>query len=205
MIHNQVDQNTDEWLYLRIGKATASQFHTIMAHFGKGFGDPALDYALNIALERVTGKRSQATFKGNADTIRGHMQEPMAVAAYENETFCTVHKGGFFDCGTYGCSPDGLVFDNGAIEIRSCLPHVHYQNIHRGGVIPAKKWQIVGYFLCTGVAWVDCISFCLDFPPEKQLFIHRAERKDYETEIENLRGRLADFEVEVVNKVSELS
>lgn len=186
-------------------KATASQFHTIMAHFGKGFGDPALDYALNIALERVTGKRSQQSFKGNANTVRGHEQEPMAVVAYENETFSTVRKGGFFDFVTYGCSPDGLVDNNGAIEIKSCLPHVHYQNMRRGGVIPSKKWQIVGYFLCTGVDWVDCISFCPDFPLMKQLFVHRAERRDYETEIDNLRAKLADFEDEVVRHVMELS
>ena len=205
MIHRLIDQNTDEWLDIRRGKATASQFHTIMAHFGKGLGDPALDYALNIALERVTGERSLPSFKGNTDTIRGHEQEPMAVEAYENETFSTVRKGGFFDCGSYGCSPDGLVDGNGAIEIRSCQPHVHYQNMRRGGIIPAKKWQIMGYFLCCGVDWVDCISFSPQFPEGKQLFMHRADKKDYLKEVANLSERLKEFEAEVEKIRKELT
>ena len=54
MIHF-IEQNTDEWLQLRIGKITASNFGTVMANYGKAFGNPAKDYAMRIAIESQSG------------------------------------------------------------------------------------------------------------------------------------------------------
>ena len=61
-----VPQNTDEWLQLRLGKATASQFGTFMANEGKAFGDPAKRYALQLALEISTGKKADFSFSTSA-------------------------------------------------------------------------------------------------------------------------------------------
>ena len=101
MQFHDVPQNSPEWEALRLGKATASRFACFMANDGKAFGDPAKRYALQIALERVTGRKAEYSFKSD-DTDRGHEQEPVARMLYEAEHFVDVANGGFFDCGDYG-------------------------------------------------------------------------------------------------------
>lgn len=187
-----VQQNTDEWQALRLGKATNSNAGTWMANDGGPFGEPAKKLALAIALEQITGRKSVQGFS-NEHTERGHEQEPIAKMLYAEETFCTVDNGGFFDWGTYGNSPDGLVGRDGVVEIKSVIAPVHFDNIRRGSFDPAYRWQLIGHLDCTSRAWVDFISFCADFPDGNQLYIHRLERADYLPQIEALRKRRAEF------------
>src|SRR5258706_2928715 len=108
MIYHDVEQNSEAWSALRLGKATGSNAACVMANDGKAFGDPAKEYALKIALEMKTGKAAEFSFS-NYHMIRGQEQEPIARMRYEEENFLTIGNGGFFDCGRYGGSPDGLV------------------------------------------------------------------------------------------------
>lgn len=189
---HDVEQNSDDWFALRLGKATASHFGTIMANEGKAFGDPAKRYALQLALEIVTGKRAEFSFS-NDHMERGHEQEPIARQLYEDENFVDVTNGGFFDHGDYGDSPDGLVGDDGVVEIKSVIASTHYATIQRGAADPAYKWQLVGHLDCTGRAWCDFVSYCSDFPEPQQLVVCRLVRGDYEDEIERLRARRREF------------
>lgn len=189
---HDVEQNSDDWYALRLGKVTASHFGTIMANEGKAFGDPAKRYALQLALELATGKRAEFSFS-NEHMERGHEQEPVARALYEDENFVTVDNGGFFDHGEYGDSPDGLVGDEGVTEIKSVIAPTHYATIQRGAVDPAYKWQLVGHLDCTGRNWCDFISYCSDFPDHSQLIVYRLYRADYVDEIDRLRTRRAEF------------
>lgn len=192
MIFHDVEQNTDAWHELRLGKATASNFATIMANDGKDFGEPAKRYALQLALERLTGQRSAFSFS-NEHTERGHEQEPLARMAYEEAEFTQVANGGFFCHGEYGDSPDGLVSDDGVIEIKCVIAPVHYATCQRGSFDPAYRWQLLGHLDCTGREWVDFISFCPDFPEPMQLFTHRLRRCDYQQEMARLTERRAQF------------
>lgn len=187
-----VQQNTDEWQALRLGKATASNFACFMANYGKAFGEPAKRYALQIALERLTGKKAEHGFS-NDHMERGHEQEPVARMLYAEETFCEVTNGGFFDCGQFGDSPDGLVGDDGVVEIKSVIASTHYETVLRGSFDPAYKWQLVGHLDCTGRDWVDFISYCSDFPLGAQLSIHRLNRADCADELAMLSERRAEF------------
>lgn len=189
---HDIEQNSEAWLQIRLGKATASNFGCFMANFGKAFGEPAKRYALQIALERITGNKASASFS-NEHTERGQEQEPVARMLYEAETFCKVTNGGFFCCDTYGDSPDGLVGDDGVIEIKSVIAPTHYDTILRDKFDPSYKWQIVGHLECTGREWVDFISYCADFPADSQLFVDRVHRRDVAEDIENLRSRRALF------------
>ena len=72
-----VEQNTDEWMEMRTGKMTASQFSCFMANYGKAFGDPAKRYALQIALEIINNAKDEVGFS-NAHMERGHEEEPIA-------------------------------------------------------------------------------------------------------------------------------
>ena len=199
MRFHDVQQNTPEWEALRIGKATASKFSCIMANAPKAFGDPAKRYALQIALERLTGSKAGYSFS-NEHMERGHEQEPVARMMYEDQFFTDVLNGGFFDCGEYGDSPDGLIGDEGIIEIKSVIAPVHYATIRRGSFDPSYRWQLIGHLDCTGRAWVDFASYCGDFPEGKQLVVHKLTREECADEIRHLHERRAQF-LETVEQV----
>lgn len=200
MIFHDVDQNTDEWLDMRVGKITGSAIGKIMANEGKAFGPPANDYAIEIALERITGK-SQGSNYSNAHMERGHEEEPLARAAYEDEYFCDVSNGGFFDCGDQGCSPDGLVYDDGEVEIKSRIAKVHYKNVKRNDIDPGDKWQLYFNLQKTERNWIDSISYCHTYPIGKKLFVCRLYAKDCIEFFERMDIRLAKFE-ELISEVT---
>ena len=111
MIWHDVDQNSDEWMALRVGRVGGSSIGKIMANYGKAFGQPAQDLAVRIALEQTTGVKSVGGFS-NSHTERGHEQEPVARMLYEEWTFSDVALGGYCAIGDdIGVSPDGLVGD----------------------------------------------------------------------------------------------
>lgn len=192
MIFHDVPQNSEAWEALRLGKATASNFAKIMANDGKAFGDPAKRYALQIALERHTGRKAEHSFK-NDEMERGHEQEPVARMLYEETQFSTIENGGFFDWGSYGDSPDGLVNDDGVVEIKSVIAPTHYATIQRGTFDPAYGWQLVGHLECTERKWVDFASYCSDFPDSRQLVVYRLHRDECEEKILRLKERRAEF------------
>lgn len=193
MIWHDVEQNTSEWQELRIGKVTASRFGCFMTQKDTSFGEPAKRYALQIALETITGKKSQQHSFTNEHMRRGHEQEPIARMLYEQKKEVLVTGGGFFDWGDYGDSPDGLVGNDGTIEIKSVIAPVHYETLKRKNFDPTYKWQLIGHLDCTEREWVDFVSYCADFPENKQLIIYRLERKNYQEEINQLRKRRKDF------------
>jgi len=188
-----IEQNTDEWLDLRIAKLTGSGVKIIMANLGKAFGEPAKKLAVSIAREQITGKRSLATSYSNAHMERGHEQEPIARGLYEDENFVDVTNGGFFDCDYLGCSPDGLVNNNGLIEVKSVIDHVQYATIKRGGIDPVYKWQVYFNLMTTEREWIDYVSYCADFPEKTQLYTHRVYRGDCQDYFSDIEGRITEF------------
>lgn len=196
-----VKQNSEEWERLRLGKATASNFSKIMAKEGYAFGDPAKDYALKLALERITGQKAEYSFT-NKHMERGHGQEPVARMLYEDENFVEVTNGGFFCWQTYGDSPDGLVDNDGVVEIKSVVAETHYATLRRGSFDPAYRWQLVGHLDCTGRQYVDFVSYCSDFPPGRQLLVYRLTRDECANELARLNERRAAF-LALVNETQE--
>lgn len=188
MIFHDVQQNSDAWMALRLGKATCSNFACFMANDGKAFGDPAKRYALQLALELETGRKAEFSFS-NEHMERGHEQEPVARMLYEDENFIEVTNGGFFDHGLYGDSPDGLVGSDGGVEIKSVIASTHYATLTRGSFDPAYRWQMIGHLECTGRDWFDFVSYCADFPEAKQLITYRLTRAECAEEIQKLKAR----------------
>ena len=189
---HDVEQNGPDWDALRLGKATASGYAKFMANYGAKFGDPALRYALQIALERVTGRKAEHSFR-TEDMERGHEQEPIARMLYEEQTFSDVTNGGFFDWGDWGDSPDGLIDGDGVLEIKCVIAPVHHANIRRGKPDPAYKWQVVGHLDGTGREWVDFASYCSDYPEHQQLVVFRTYRGEVEAELAQLAERRQQF------------
>lgn len=192
MIFHDVEQNSEEWEALKLGKPSSSGYATFMANYGQAFGDPALRYALRIALERVTGRKAEHSFR-NEDMDRGHEQEPLARLLYEEQNFVDVSNGGFFDWGDWGDSPDGLIGTDGVLEIKCVIAATHEANIRRGKPDPAYKWQIVGHLDGTGRDWVDFASYCSDYPEWNQLVVFRTYRNEVAKELAELAERRAQF------------
>jgi hypothetical protein len=168
-----VQQNTDEWFNLRLGLVTSSNFGKIMANYGKAFGNPAVEYAQKVALERVTGKKDDTGSYSNGYMDRGHELEPLAIEQYEIENFVEVTNGGFNVDGDYGDSPDGNVGEDGCVEVKSVIPNTQWKRIKKGGIDPGYKWQVQGHLFIGSKKWCDFISYCPEMPEKYQLHVVR--------------------------------
>lgn len=193
MWHN-IEQNTDSWLDLRAGKVTGSSIGKVMANYGKAFGEPAKKLAINIAVERITKKRVEGEGFSNGHMDRGHHEEPIARMEYEDKYFTTVTNGGFYDNGKTGCSPDGLVGDDGVVEIKSVIPTVHYPTVKRGSFDPKYKWQFAFNLNESNREWIDFISYCSAYPKGNRLYVYRIEKPFFEKELRMMETRLYEFE-----------
>ena len=190
-----VQQNTDEWFNLRLGRITSSNFAKIMANEGKAFGEPAKEYAEKIALEFVTNKRDETANFSNSYMDRGHELEPVAIELYEIETFNEVTNGGFNYLGNIGDSPDGNVGEGGCIEVKSVIPKTQWKRLKKGGIDLAYKYQIQGHIWLGQKVWCDFVSYCPEMPQGKQLYIFRVDRD--EEMIERMKSRIELFKKEV--------
>ena len=116
------DQGTPEWFAARLGLATGSKFSDVLAG-GKGLTRKA--YAVQLALEIVTGKQAE-TFTNQA-MQDGTEREPIARALYEAHTGNFVDEVGFcrHDSIECGVSPDGLIDEDGGLEIKCPKASTH--------------------------------------------------------------------------------
>ena len=192
MIFHDVEQNGDEWYYLRGGKVTSSALCSAMANYGKAFGKPAHKYAVSIAVEQITGKAISSDYS-NDHMQRGHDEEPLARMLYEEEYFCEVTNGGFFELDDVGCSPDGLVGEDGVIEIKSAIPSIHYERIKKQSYDSTYKWQLAGNLKLTGRDWIDFISYCSAFPEGHKLYTYRCYKEEFKEEFLMIDKRLEEF------------
>ena len=202
-----VQQNTDEWFALRVGRFGGSTVGKIMANFGKAFGDPAHKEAVRIALEKIKGVQSLNNYQ-NEHMERGHEQEPIARQLYEDKKFCDVTNGGYFIVDdNVGVSPDGLVGYDGIIEIKSVINTVHFDTVKRNAYDPKYKWQLCFNLKCSCREWIDYVEFCADFPEDKKLFIQRLTPDDFKQEYAMINERVPQFlelikeKINVINQV----
>ena len=192
-----VEQWSDEYCDLKIGKISSSHFAEIMAYSISESGDfndlakwgeGAKKYAIRIALERLTGKRVD-TFS-NDWMKRGNELEPVARTKYECKTFQLVKNGGLFISGEFATSPDGLV-NGGGIEIKCVAQNTHYNVIESEFYDTKYIWQIIGQSLIAELDYIDFVSYCPDYPTESELFVYRIKQNNIQSE--KLTKRLKHF------------
>lgn len=187
-----ISQNTDEWLAMRTGKLTGSAIAKVMANYGKAFGEPAKKLAVDIALAQITGQSASQGYS-NEHMERGHEQEPLARIEYEARHFCDVKNGGFFDNGFTGCSPDGLIDDDGVLEIKSVIPSVHYERIRTKNYDRTYHWQLVFNLKETERDWIDFASYCQPFTEAKKLLVFRLYAADLQEDFAKIDARVGEF------------
>lgn len=164
-------------MQLRMGRITASNFAAIMANMAKPgapFGNPALQYAMRVAIEGKT-QRVIETFT-NDYMEKGKLLEDDAREAYKAMNFVEVLPGDFAEDDGYGASSDGQVEGGGLIEIKCVKYSTHFERLVKGGYDTAYQWQIRGNLWLYDQPWCDFVSYCPDFPINKQLYVYRVER-----------------------------
>lgn len=196
-------QGSAEWLQSRAGVPTASCFADILATTKSG--SEAADrrnYRARLVVERLTGKAVQ-TFQ-SAAMKQGTEREPFARMAYEARTGNIVQEVGLcmHDTLQAGASPDGLVDEEGGLEIKCPELAAHLSYLQAKAEPPEYSWQIQGGMWITGRAWWDFVSWNPDFPEHLQLIVRRIERN--EDAIKKLAAEVERFLVEVDAEVDRI-
>ena len=169
----EAEQGTQEWLDARLGRPSASQFYKLITTSGKPSAS-ADDYISEMIAERITGEREPIFV--NEWMQRGTELEPEARATYEFMHGVDVQEVGFIldDSSEFGCSPDGLINDDGGVEFKCPSPKNHIA-WSRKGVCPSKHYaQVQGCLYITGREWWDFMSYHPDMKP----FVVRVERDE---------------------------
>ena len=183
---DQMDQGSEAWIAIRLGKVTASRVADVIARTKTGPSASRANYMAELVAERLTGARGE-TFT-NAAMAWGADNEPEARLAYEFRTDASVEQVGFIPHPSIemsGASPDGLVLTDGLVEIKCPNTATHIETLLTG-VIPGKyETQMLWQMACTGRAWCDFASFDPRLPEEMRLFVTRFARDD---------KRIADME-----------
>ena len=181
-----VDQGSADWLALRAGRVTASNFGKVLAG---GQGKTRRAYMLQLVAERLTGEPAE-TYT-NAAMEWGTQTEPLARALYEWETDRLVEEVTITLEGDYiAASPDGLVGEGG-LEIKCPNTSTHLDYLLRGELPAQYRPQVQGCMWVHRAPWWDFMSFDPRLPPASQAFILRVERD--EEYIESLAGSVRAF------------
>jgi hypothetical protein len=116
MIFN-FEQRSDEWFEVRRGKFTGSKFYNLMS---KDTTSSYQNLINEVVYERLTNKTLESY--QSADMLRGTELEPEAREDYEFVTGNKVEEVGFVSLDEWvGVSPDGLISDDGMVEIKCTL------------------------------------------------------------------------------------
>jgi len=174
-------QRSDDWYAERCGKVTASRVKDLNAKPSKGKALNAL--GLTILAERLTGVQKETPT--NFYMQWGIDNEPHAIAAYENETGYFVNGTGLIDhpfIEMFGASPDGLVGENGQIEVKCPDTTTHLNTLLTKEVPDEYIPQITSQLACTRREWCDFVSYDPRLEPELQIIIIRVFAKDLNIE-----------------------
>ena len=168
-----LEQGSSEWLIARAGKVTASNADKIITSTGK-LSASAQTYINTIIAERLMGDKVSSY--QNEWMARGVELEPEARSFYEYLTDNIVFEVGLcvHDELQASCSPDGLIGDDGGLEIKCPSEAVHVGYL-RDKKLPTKyKAQVMFNLWITGRQWWDFFSY----HPHLPHFLIRCERDE---------------------------
>lgn len=201
---NDIVQGSPEWFAIRCGKVTASRVADVVAKTKSGPSTSRVNYMAELIAERLTGQPAERF--SNAAMAWGTEKEPEARSTYEFYNGVTVNQVGFVvhpKIEASGASPDGLVGDDGLVEIKCPNTATHLDTL-LGQTVPSKyvsqiQWQLA----CTGRAHCDFVSYDPRLPEAMRLFIKRMPRDDQR--IAELETEVSGFLREIEAKISELN
>lgn len=204
MILHKVEQGTPAWLELRLGIPTASEFDAIISPLWKvRTGEGVKTYLYRKIVEKVC-RHLDEDFGGGFAMEQGSILEHEATPWFEFTHDMQIQRVGFCttDDGRVGCSPDGLIGEDGGIEIKCPLPHTHLKYLMAGTLPPEYAAQVHGSMFVTGRSWWKFVSYSRKFPA---LVLHvERDEKIIEAMREALDGFLKSFD-EQMEHLAKLS
>jgi hypothetical protein len=175
-VYADIEQGTPEWDAVRCVKASGSHMADVTMKKDKaGYRN----YRARLVGEAITGDIEE-TYCGY-DMQQGIELEPDARGVYEYKKDVLVTQVGFIDhphIENSGSSPDGLVGDDGAIEIKCVLKATHIDTMLTGKIPTKYVKQMQWLMACSGRLWCDYVSYCPALGVDLQLHVIRVERDD---------------------------
>lgn len=148
------EQGSEEWHEAKLGVVSTSNFDKVL-NTGSGRGL----YMRKLAAERLTGITQLGYSNENMEN--GLEVEPQAREYYEDLKGCLIEQVGFIKRDDWvGTSPDGLVSNDGQIEIKCPIPSTHIENILKAKMPAFYRSQVQGQLWITERKWCDWISYC---------------------------------------------
>lgn len=169
-------QGSPEWHQARLGCVTASRIADVCARTKTGFGASRANYMAELIVERLTGQREEKFT--NAAMQHGTETEPEARAAYEFRQNVDVVQVGFvkhWSIADTGASPDGLVGDDGLVEIKCPNTATHLETLLTGEIPQKYVLQMHWQMICTGRKWCDFVSYDPRLPEAMRMSVQRVE------------------------------
>ncbi len=174
-----VVQGSVMWQELRCGHVTASRVGDVIATVKKGEAAARRNYRMELIYERLTGQPHPQFVSQEMQWGLDHEAE--ARAAYELFKGVLVDTTGFVLHPTierFGASPDGLVGDDGLIQIKCPTTKTHLEWLLAGTIPLEHVPQMIAEMSCTGRDWCDFVSYDPRLPEHLQLFGRRYNRDD---------------------------
>ncbi len=197
MIIHDYEQGSDEWKAVRLGKFTASDFHILM-----GDSQTKSTILLKKAAERITGRLSDGDSFSSLHTDRGKELEAEAREYYSTLSMNEVSEVGFVEFSpTIGCSPDGLIGNEGGVEIKCKDNHNHLFAVMNNYMEPAHRTQCQFNMFVTGRQWWDYVLYNKNFT--NHCFVITVVRdNDY---INKIIACLAECEAKILNHIRKFN
>jgi putative phage-type endonuclease len=197
-----MEQRTPEWFAKRLGLVTASRIADVMAKVKTGTAASRSGYMTQLVTERLTGQPTEGY--QSAAMEWGIEQEGAARAAYEARTGVLVDEVDFVRHPILeaGASPDGLVGEDGCIEIKcpntaTMLEYIEDRSVPRKYLLQIQ-WQLA----CTGRNWCHFVAYDPRLPEHLQLLVIRVPRD--EDVIEQIAAEVGRFLTELRDRVEYL-
>lgn len=207
MIIHTYPQGSEDWLRARAGKVTASMFKDARSRLKKT-GEPteaALNYAFKVAVEAISGIPMDEGFQ-TWQMRRGNELEPEARDLYAIRTGNTVDLCSFIttDCESYGASADGLIGEDGGLEIKCLVSPERIRNAILNYDISEWIDQVQGGMWITGRKWWDFVIYCPALSGVgRELTIWHIERdEDYIAQLESDLGAFTGIVNSFIDKLS---
>ena len=195
-----MEQGSQEWIDARLGMVTASRLKDVMAKTKSGYSASRKNYMMELICEKLSGE-NQNNFT-NAAMQRGKELEPVARGVYEAKNNVFVEEVGFIvhpnaESG-FGASPDGLVGEDGLIEIKCPNTATHVEFLKSGK--PKREYilQMYGQMLCTGRKWCDFVSY----DDRLSGLEYKCVRINFDNELSSeIMKEVSDFLVDMSNEI----
>lgn len=161
------DQYSPEWWTARRGIPTASEFGSILTAKTMKLAAASETYICRLIGDTFDLGYGQNESYCSPAMHKGLANEPESRRYYQMVASKDVQQVGFCltDDDRFGCSPDGLVGDDGVLELKNPSAHTHVGWLLAGGLPDEHRAQVHGELIVTGRAWADFLSYAPGLPP----------------------------------------